>query len=276
MKKKVSRNIKHRHVKKLSQNFLQDTNIARKIVDSLEISDPSLVIEIGAGSGILTQFLVNKAQQVISIEIDTHLAENLAKQLGNPANLEIISCDFLKLDLKKIFLRFPDYHKIVIGNLPYHITSPIIFKVLDYAPSIEQAVFMVQKEVGQRLASRPGSKEYGILSVFCQLYSKVDYLFTVPAHLFFPAPKVESGVIRQIFKREAESCVENIELFRKIVRHTFNQRRKMLRNTLSILFSQIILSNVNIDLTRRPETLSVEEFTKLANQIHQALTRETL
>ena len=133
---------------------------------------------------------------------------------------------------------------------------------------------MVQKEVGRRIAAESGSKRYGILSVFCQFYADVAFLFTVPAHLFYPRPKVDSGVIRLQFKPDAEKSLSNPTLFKEIVRHTFGQRRKMLRNTLSNLFPQPILNQINLDLSRRPESLAVGEFVDLSNQIHRSLTKE--
>ncbi len=261
--------------KKWSQNFLKDPNIAAKIADSLEIQQSGIIIEIGAGTGILTQQLLNKTDTLVSVEIDPRLAHELKSSLGNPANLSVLQEDFLEIDLKKLLLSYPERKKYIIGNLPYHITSPIIFKTLDHTSLIEQAVFMIQKEVAQRMAAPPGSKQFGILSVFCQFYAQVKYLFTVPSHLFYPRPKVDSGIISLDFLPDAESRVVNMGLFREIVRQTFGQRRKMLRNTLSALYPQTILHQIELDLTRRPEDLSVSEFIDLSNQLQVVQKRSS-
>jgi len=267
------KNRSHRPSKRLSQSFLQDKNIARKIVDALPLGNNAFILEIGPGKGILTEFLVRKATRVMVVEIDDLLARELPDRLGQPNNLEVLCQDFLKVDLNNIFKRFDEYDKYIIGNLPYHLTSPILFKILENADEIHSTVFMVQKEVGQRITSNPGKKTYGILSVLCQVVGQVDYLFTVPPHLFFPKPKVESAVVRLIFKHPPYKGVVDPDMFRWIVKTTFKYRRKMLRNTLSELFSETILKNITIDLTRRPESLSVQEFKDLANQVYQILER---
>lgn len=252
-----------------SQNFLKDPNIAGKIAAALQLEHPSLIIEVGPGGGILTRFLLKQTDRLLVVEIDPELAAALPALLERPPALEVIEQDFMKFDLKKILQEFPGHHKGVIGNLPYHITTPIFFKILDQAAYLNQAVFMIQKEVAQRICAEPGSKVYGILSVFIQLYARVEYLFTVPAHLFSPPPKVDSGVLRLTFISRAEEKLLNPSLFREIVRLTFGQRRKMLRNTLSALYPRFILDQLNLDLSRRPESLSVEEFADLSNQLQK-------
>jgi len=253
--------------RRFSQNFLKDKNIARKIVNSVNIPAPVAALEIGAGTGMLTQYLVRSFPRVIAVEVDSQLVKMLSEKLGQPENLQVIQQDFLSVDLANLIGILPEGAKIVVGNLPYHITTPVLFKILDNHSFFRQAIFMVQKEVGQRIAATPGGKRYGILSVFSQLYAKVEYLFSVPAHLFYPKPGVDSGVIRLTFRQGRENIPLDIELFRTIVRGTFNQRRKMLQNTLSRLFPQTILNRLEIDLSRRPETLSVEEFIQLTDQI---------
>lgn len=260
--------------KRFSQNFLQDKNIAQKIVDAANIPEPVAALEIGAGTGMLTRYLVQRFPRVIAVELDWHLAEDLPGKLGQPQNLRVIKQDFLSLDLASLIGIQPEGAKVVIGNLPYHITTPILFKILDNRQFFRQAVFMVQKEVAQRIAAAPGSKRYGIVSIFTRLFAEVEYLFDVPAHLFFPQPRVDSGVIRLTFRQKQENMPQNIELFKTIVRGTFNQRRKMLQNTLSGLFPQIKLNRLEIDLSRRPETLSVEEFVQLTNEIENTINGE--
>jgi 16S rRNA (adenine1518-N6/adenine1519-N6)-dimethyltransferase len=260
--------------KRWSQNFLTDANIARKIAQSLDIPSPSLIIEIGPGRGMLTKHLLSKASLLYAVEIDPKLAGELPAHMNHPANLQVIEKDFLDIEISELHANHTQMNLGVIGNLPYHITSPILFKVIENYQQITQAVFMVQKEVGQRIAAKPGNKQFGILSVFCQFYAEVKYLFTVPAHLFYPRPKVDSGVIRLQFRPEAEKHLVNPALFKEIVRQTFGQRRKMLRNTLSNLFPQTILNQINVDLSRRPESLAVEEFVDLTNQLNRFLTLE--
>jgi 16S rRNA (adenine1518-N6/adenine1519-N6)-dimethyltransferase len=265
-----NKNLKqHRPKKRWSQNFLRDANIASKIANSLKVKGPALLIEIGPGQGILTRHLLKKANKLLAVEIDPLLAEQLPERLELPSNLEIMHEDFMEFPLTHILSSYPNYKKYVVGNLPYHITSPIIFKVLEQYKILSQAVFTVQKEVARRIAAQPGSKEYGIISVFCQLYSKVEYLFTIPSRVFHPKPQVDSGVLRFTFSPAAEQILVNPTLFREIVRQTFGQRRKMLRNTLSGLFSETILQKLKLDLTRRPETLSVKEFIDLSNQLQK-------
>jgi 16S rRNA (adenine1518-N6/adenine1519-N6)-dimethyltransferase len=259
--------------KRWSQNFLQDPNIARKIAGIIRLASPVLLIEIGAGSGLLTRHLLEKCDQLLAVEIDSRLAADLPARLEHPANLTVIQQDFLEWDIPAALKKFNGYQIGIIGNLPYHITSPIIFQILDHAPPFHTAVFMVQKEVARRLAAERGNKEYGILSVFCQFYAEVKYLFTVPAHLFFPKPKVDSAVIQLLFRPAPEKQLLNPALFRELVRRTFGQRRKMLRNSLSTLCPGAILARLNVDLSRRPESLSVEEFMDLSNQLQQILEK---
>ena len=259
----------HHSHRRWSQNFLKDPNIARKIAAALQLDRPSLIIEVGPGRGMLTRYLLEGTDKLLCVEIDPQLAENLPVSLDNPLALKVIEADFMKWDLNKTLNQYPDHYKGIIGNLPYHITSPILFKTLEQAALLKQGVFMIQKAVAQRIAADPGSKTYGILSVFTQLYAKVEYLFTVSAHLFSPPPRVDSGVIRLSFIPDAESQLLNSALFREIVRLTFGQRRKMLRNTLSALYPHFILKQLIIDLTRRPESLSVDEFVDLANQLQR-------
>ncbi len=262
-----------KNARRWSQNFLTDKNIARKIVDSLNIQHSQVVLEIGPGQGILTQFLIQKADQVVAVEVDPQLSQTLPERLSYPQNLKVVHEDFLKMDIQTKLSEFSEYHKSIIGNLPYHITTPILFKILDYSYIFQEAVFMVQREVGERITASPGSKIYGIPSVLTQFYAHTDFLFTVPSHLFRPRPEVESGVIHLDFKPAAEQRLSDPQLFRKILKTTFGKRRKMLRNTLSELYSQTILDSIDFDLTRRPETCSVEEFVQLTNQLEKLSER---
>lgn len=243
--------------KHLGQHFLKDVNIASKIVGSLNPATTS-VLEIGPGMGVLTRFLVEKPLKLKVVEIDRESVNYLNTQYPS---LEVIEADFLKLNLGKIFSE----PFSVIGNFPYNISSQILFKVLEYRDSIPEVVGMVQREVGRRIASGPGNKEYGILSVLLQAFYEIEYLFTVPETVFNPPPKVKSGVIRlRRNLRRQLSCDE--KLFSHIVKQAFQMRRKTLRNALKSLNlpEEIALKSV---LDKRAEQLSVEEFIGLTREI---------
>jgi 16S rRNA (adenine1518-N6/adenine1519-N6)-dimethyltransferase len=248
--------------KHLGQHFLTDKNIAAKIVDSLRPEGRfGHVLEVGPGMGVLSDFLLQKTEYETSlIDIDTESYDFLKKkypQLGT----RLINADFLELDFKSIF---PENFAI-IGNFPYNISSQILFKVLDNRQQVVEVVGMFQKEVAERCAAKPGSKEYGILSVFLQAYYKVEYLFTVKAGVFNPPPKVLSAVIR-LTRNDKQTLDCDEKLFWQIVKAGFNQRRKTLRNAISSLINKEKLTNEPM-LDLRAERLSVDDFVKLTNQV---------
>jgi len=252
--------------KRFSQNFLRNPHYAVKIVEALNIRDKDLVVEIGPGHGALTAELVKKnAAELVLIEIDQSCVDQLQEDYSD--NSAIVHADFLKFKWYEEFGRRVKF----IGNLPYHITSPILFHILDHVEKAHSAVFMTQLEVAKRIAAPPGNKEYGILSVLCQTYARIEYLFKVGRGNFYPVPKVDSAVFQMQFYDTVEN-LENHELFRKIVRATFNYRRKMLRNSLGRIFDKTILYCLNaVNIDRRPEELTVEEFKNLTNEINQLL-----
>ena len=248
--------------KHLGQHFLTDKNIAAKIVDSLKPEGRfGHVLEVGPGMGVLSDFLLQKSEYETSlIDIDTESYDFLKKkypQLG----ARLINADFLELDFKSIF---PENFAI-IGNFPYNISSQILFKVLDNRQQVVEVVGMFQKEVAERCAAKPGSKEYGILSVFLQAYYKVEYLFTVKAGVFNPPPKVLSAVIR-LTRNDKQTLDCDEKLFWQIVKAGFNQRRKTLRNAISSLINKEKLTDKPV-LDLRAERLSVEDFVKLTNAV---------
>ncbi len=258
--------ISRRPYKRFSQNFLHNQAIAFRTVQALEIHGEDVVIEIGAGKGVLTDHIV-KAQprQLIIVEIDrrwfAHLQERFSK------NAAIVNDDFMEMELEPVFNRYNRRLK-VIGNIPYHITSPILFKLIDCYHLIENVVIMIQKEVARRIVAEPGTKEYGILSVICQTYTEPEYQFSVAAGNFFPKPEVDSAVLRFRFRNQIEN-VDNPALFRHLVRHVFNYRRKMLRNSLSRIFDKsIVYSLTSISINARPEELSVDQLKILSNEIN--------
>ncbi|MDB5142497.1 MAG: rsmA [Mucilaginibacter sp.] len=248
--------------KHLGQHFLTDKNIAAKIVDSLRPENKySQVLEVGPGMGILSDFLLQKTElQTYLIDIDTESYEFLQKKYPQLQE-RLINDDFLEMDFNKVF-KEPFG---IIGNFPYNISSQILFKVLDNRQQVVEVVGMFQKEVAERCSAKPGSKEYGILSVFLQAYYKVEYLFTVKAGVFNPPPKVLSAVIRLI-RNDALQLNCDEKLFWQVVKAGFNQRRKTLRNALSSLINKEKMTNEPA-LDLRAERLSVEDFVNLTNKI---------
>ena len=251
--------------KHLGQHFLTDKNIASKIVDSLRPEGKyKQVLEVGPGMGVLSDFLLLKPDyETFLIDIDTESYTFLKKKYPNLGE-RLINDDFLELDFKARF----DDQMAVIGNFPYNISSQILFKILDHRDQVQEVVGMFQKEVAERCASKAGSKEYGILSVFLQAYYKVEYLFTVKAGVFNPPPKVLSAVIRLTRNEVADlGCDE--KLFWQVVKAGFNQRRKTLRNAVSSLINkEKMIDNKTLDL--RAERLSVADFVRLTNEIAEA------
>lgn len=259
-------------VKYLGQHFLSDKNIARKIAEAINPQPDDIIVEIGAGEGFLTEQFVGKVKKVFAVEIDKRAVDFLKVRFGDEElirndKIEILHQDFLKLDLK-MFERFGKIR--LIGNIPYSITSSIIFKAIENRNLIKDLTIMVQLEVALRIISRPGVKDYGILSVMCQAYSKPEILFRVSRNVFYPKPKVSSAVIWLDFEKgELSEKILDHAFFKKIVKHVFNKRRKILRNTLRELFDDEILSKINFDLTKRPEQLTVEELIEISNALYE-------
>ena len=245
----------------LGQHFLKDLSVAQRIAETIS---EGRVLEIGPGMGVLTQYLLkNPNLQTTAIEIDR---ESVAYLKEWYPELHLIEGDFLKLDLNIIY---PDGEFCVIGNYPYNISSQIFFKVLDNKDRIPICSGMIQKEVAERIASKPGKKAYGILSVLLQAYYDIEYLFTVDEHVFNPPPKVKSAVIRLTRNNRQQLDCDEV-LFKTIVKTAFNQRRKQMRNSLmGIVGKENPLLNDPI-FTKRPEQLSVEEFISLTKLIQNS------
>ena len=250
--------------KYLGQHFLKDMGVARQIAESLTLDGPTAVLEIGPGMGVLTQFLLqNPLIDLTAVELDS---ESVVYLHEHYPDLKVIEADFLKMDLKSVFSdKF-----CIIGNFPYNISSQIFFKMLDNKDSIPCLAGMIQKEVAERIAAPAGSKTYGILSVLMQAYYKIEYLFTVGAHVFDPPPKVQSAVIR--FTRNEVSQIDcNEQLFKTVVKTAFNQRRKTLRNSLKPIVESghPMYADPLFDL--RPERLDVAAFIDLTKRVELAL-----
>jgi 16S rRNA (adenine1518-N6/adenine1519-N6)-dimethyltransferase len=242
--------------KSLGQHFLNDQNIARKIVDSLGSDTPD-VLEIGPGMGVLTQYLLQRKELNLKvIEIDRESVEYLHQNF--PELKHIWSEDFLKSEISS---RFEGSFGI-IGNLPYNISSQIFFKILEMRNQIPEVVGMLQKEVAERIASPHGNKSYGILSVLLQAFYEIEYLFSVPEHVFVPPPKVKSAVIRlKRNQRKTLPCSESF--FFEVVKAAFNLRRKMLRNSLKSITAEVPAKYAE----KRPEQLSVNDFIDLTTEL---------
>lgn len=253
----------------LGQHFLKDLGIANDIANTVDACSNLPILEVGPGMGVLTQFLMKKEREVKVVELDfesvTYLKENFKALEGH-----IIEDDFLKLKLENIFDGKPF---VLTGNYPYNISSQIFFKMLEYKDIIPCCTGMIQKEVAERIAAGPGSKTYGILSVLIQAWYKVEYLFTVHEHVFNPPPKVKSAVIRMTRNETTDlGCDE--KLFKLIVKTTFNQRRKTLRNSIASILDKSHPLTTDPVFNKRPEQLSVQEFVDLTNRVEAALKED--
>lgn len=250
----------------LGQHFLKDLKIAQDIADTVDFIPNLPVLEVGPGMGVLTQFLMQKERPLKVIDLDSesivYLEEAFPELKG-----DIIEGDFLNMELSTLFNNNPF---VLTGNYPYNISSQIFFKLLDYKELIPMCTGMIQKEMAERIASKPGKKAYGIISVLIQAWYDVEYLFTVSEKVFNPPPKVKSGVIRMVRNNKTDiGCDE--KLFKSVVKTTFNQRRKTLRNSIKpILGKDSKISQLDIFM-KRPEQLSVEEFVYITNLVAKEL-----
>lgn len=248
--------------KYLGQHFLTDHNIAQKIVRNVDIFNTTNVVELGPGKGILTKYLLQKENiNLRLVEIDRESVDWLNNHYPDIEN-KIITADFLKLDFKDLFTS----PFLLIGNFPYNISSQIFFRVLENKDQVLGVICMIQKEVSERISTGPGSKVYGILSVLLQTFYDIDYLFTVNEKVFDPPPKVKSAVIR-LKRNTRKSLGCDIQLYFRVVKTAFNQRRKMLRNSLKPLLTE--LPDDEQMLQRRPEQMSVDDFIKLTVNIEK-------
>ncbi len=255
----------HRPKKSLGQNFLQDPNVAQKIVRVFDPKPEDRIIEIGPGKGALTALLLNSAPHVTVIELDNELAPLLQEQFGE--KITVIHSDILNVSLPD--LRGTEGAPLrLIGNIPYNITTPILFHVVDSLPATKDFLVMMQTEVAQRIVAVPRNKEYGILSILLQYFCTPKIQFSVSRNSFFPVPNVSSTIIHLDFEKPHPERAANEALFRKIVRGTFGKRRKTLRNGLKGLnVPPAALESLSIDLELRPEELSVSDFVRLSNEL---------
>lgn len=265
--------------KSLGQNFLIDTNILKRIVEHAELTPSSGAIEIGPGIGALTEQLARQSKKVVAFEIDQRLLPILRDTLSPYPNVKVLNEDILKADIKSVineeFSEMPDL--MVVANLPYYVTTPIIMKLLEEKIPIRGIVVMLQKEVADRISAKPGTKDYGSLSIAVQYYTKAETVMIVPKTVFVPQPNVDSAVIRLTVRKEPIAQVKDEDFFFQITRASFAQRRKTLLNNLTSQLtngkekkSEILtaLEKAEIEPSRRGETLSIEEFARLSDELY--------
>lgn len=260
--------------KKFGQNFLIDTRVLDKIIEAANITKEDMVLEIGPGIGTMTQYLCENAREVAAVEIDEHLIPILEDTLSEYDNVSVLHKDILKVDIKALVQEKNAGKPIkVVANLPYYITTPIIMGLFESGVPIDNITVMVQKEVADRMQTGPGSKEYGALSLAVQYYAKPYIVANVPANCFMPRPKVGSAVIRLTRHEEVPVQVKDEALMFRLIRASFNQRRKTLvnglKNAQELSFEketiEKALKEMGLSLTVRGETLDLEQFAKLAN-----------
>lgn len=262
--------------KKFGQNFLIDSNILENIIDAAEITKEDFVLEIGPGIGTMTQYLCESAREVAAVEIDRMLIPILEDTLSEYDNVEVLNKDVLKVDIKFLAEQKNGGRPIkVVANLPYYITTPIIMGLFESHVPVESITIMVQKEVADRMQTGPGSKDYGALSLAVQYYAKAQTMLKVPATCFMPRPNVDSAVIKLTRHKESPINVNNEKLMFKIIRASFNQRRKTLANgiknspELNFTREQVVDALYKIGKAEniRGETLTLEQFAALTNEI---------
>lgn len=263
--------------KSLGQNFLIDLNILNKIVDAAELDETKGALEIGPGIGALTQQLAKRAGRVVAVEIDQRMLPVLQETLSGYEHATVVHGDVLKVDLEELFrLHFQESAGVsVVANLPYYVTTPIVMKLLEERLPLDNIVVMVQKEVADRMAAKPGTKDYGSLSVAVQYYCEPKVVCVVPHTVFIPQPNVDSAVIRLKVRKEPPVAVHDEELYFQVVQASFAQRRKTLSNNLLTRFftketkplMEKALQDAGIDPVRRGETLSLEEFASLTQAL---------
>lgn len=255
----------HRARKRFGQNFLVDNGVIERIVRAINPTPGDTLVEIGPGQGALTEPLLAALGKLQAVELDRDLATLLRNRFAHCEGFVLHEGDALAFPFDSLYTG--EGRLRVVGNLPYNISTPLIFHLLEYASGIADMHFMLQKEVVERLASPPGNKTYGRLSVMVQYYCKIDYLFTVPPHAFSPAPKVESAIVRLTPHRHKPCIAKDPVFLSQLVSACFQQRRKTLRNTLKPWLTDANRDTLDLDLGLRPETLSVGDFVTLSNHL---------
>ena len=252
-----------RYKKRLGQHFLNDSNVINKIIAIIRPNKKDTFLEIGPGEGALTNSLYHKVEKIYLIEKDNDLIPFLTHQYGDTEKVHIINADILKYDLSRLMKS----QFRIIGNLPYNVSTEIMFRIITMAPKIKDIHFMLQKEVIERIVSMPGTKVYGRLSVMAQLYFNVKKLFNISANVFVPKPKVDSAYIRLEPRKTRFLNHEHEKLFKKIVTIAFTARRKMIKTSLKKFINEDMLKSISIDPKSRPETLSVDNFMDISKNV---------
>lgn len=260
----------HRPRKRFGQNFLRDSNVIDKIIAAIAPRPGQHIVEIGPGEGALSEALLASGAQLTTVEIDRDLVPHLLLRFGLADNFKVIQADALLHDFSQ--MRLGDEKFRVVGNLPYNISTPLLFHLLDSAADIADMHFMLQKEVVQRMAATPGSKHYGRLSIMVQYACRVDPLFEVPPGAFYPAPKVDSAVLRLTPWQQLPHPATDPSRLAHIVNAAFQQRRKTLRNALKGIISEEALTLLQIDSKMRPENLSLADYVAISNAIPGQIT----
>jgi 16S rRNA (adenine1518-N6/adenine1519-N6)-dimethyltransferase len=260
----------------LGQNFLIDDNIARNIVRDLDIREDDILVEIGPGKGALTKHLAGRGKHLIAMEIDNRVVEELQERYSSP-HVTILHKDFLEASLPAIRRKYRQQLRLV-GNIPYHLTSAILFKAFEEHAALTDITIMLQREVARRIAAKPSTKDYGILAVLSNFYGKPKIFFNVSPNCFYPRPKVESSVLQIVFHPKKLYQVDE-KLFTLVVKTTFGKRRKTLRNGLQYLpydeetIGAMIAINTDL-MEKRPEQLTVEQFVNLTQQVESILSHK--
>ncbi len=258
--------------KRLGQHFLVDRNILNKVIRTARVEKEDVIIEVGPGLGEMTLALARLAKHVIAVEIDPKLAEILKKKSGDCPNVEVVESDILKVDFHPFFKKEGQPIKVV-ANLPYQISTPLLFRFIEAKEVFSTFTLMLQREVAERMVASPGGKEYGRLSVLLQMFLDLSVRFFIPPSAFFPRPKVESAVVHMGWKENPTVEIQDEEWFKKVVKACFGYRRKTLLNALK--YSELPLpesiesrmEKIGVDPRRRPETLTIEEFVRLAEAL---------
>lgn len=256
----------HQARKRFGQNFLTDSSILEKIVKAVAPNSVDKIIEIGPGQGALTDLIINNDVEFHAIEIDRDLAAYLREKYTNHSHFHLLENDVLKVDFNTLLSA--DQPARIIGNLPYNISTPLIFHLLKYLNGIKDMIFMLQLEVVERMAAKPGSKSYGRLSIIVQYYCQVEKLFNVPATSFSPAPKVESAIVKLTPHKHMPNALVSPEQLTNLLRQAFAQRRKTIRNNLSSLISAEDLKSIDINPGLRPENLSLDDYVRICKHLN--------
>ncbi|AOS96754.1 Ribosomal RNA small subunit methyltransferase A [Microbulbifer aggregans] len=254
----------HKARKRFGQNFLVDENIIERIVRAIAPKEEDRLVEIGPGQGAITELLLKRCPSLTAVELDRDLIPLLKFKFRDYPDFSIIEQDALKFDFGSLA---GDDQLRIVGNLPYNISTPLLFHLLGFRGKIRDMHFMLQKEVVDRLSAVPGNKSYGRLSVMVQYHCRVQGLFPVPPQSFRPAPKVDSAIVRLVPHANPPYPADDEDLLERLVNVAFQQRRKTLRNAIKPLYPDLDVSELSIDASRRPETLSVKEFVELANHL---------